>query len=199
MRLSVTSFRRVVLAGASCAPLLLAAAPEAHAAGMPQLDFSNPLVTGQVVWGGVVFLFFYLALRGWALPKVDAVLQNRSERIAGDLDQARAAKAEADKAVLELRETKKAAAAEAQAHLDAVLEHERSSAAAKLAEITERLDDEIARAEAGVVAERERALQSLRPIAVDVAESLVERLIGARADRAVVEAAVARATAQTAH
>ncbi len=192
MRLPVTLIRHSLLAGISGLPLIVAAAPGAHAAGMPQLDFKNPLVTGQVIWGGIIFLFFYLALRGWALPRVETVLKNRNERITGDLDQAHAAKVEADKAVRELNETKKTAAAQAQAHLDSVLEQERVSAAQRLAEMNAKLEAEIASAEAGVAAERKRALESLRPIACDVAESLVQRITGNAPDRAAVEAAVAK-------
>nr|WP_173577747.1 hypothetical protein [Acetobacter fallax] len=190
--------RHSLLAGISGLPLLVAAAPGARAAGMPQLDFKNPLVTGQVIWGGIIFLFFYLALRNWALPRVETVLKNRNERITGDLDQAHSAKVEADKAVRELKETRKTAAAESQAHLDAVLEQEKVSAAQRLAEINAKLEAEIASAEAGVAAERKRAMESLRPIASDVAETLVQRLTGKAPDRASVEAAVARVAVQPA-
>nr|WP_173571940.1 hypothetical protein [Acetobacter oeni] len=191
--------RRSLLAGVSGLPLIVAAAPGAYAAGMPQLDFKNPLVTGQVIWGGIIFLFFYLALRNWALPKVETVLSNRHERITGDLDQAHEAKMEADKAVRELNETKKAAAAQAQAHLDSVLAQEHAASAQRLAEINAKLETEIASAEANVAAERKRAMESLRPIASDVAESLIQRLTGQAPDRASVDAAIARASVQSAH
>jgi F-type H+-transporting ATPase subunit b len=174
----------------------MAAAPGAHAAGMPQLDFRNPLLTGQVIWGAGIFLFFYLALRGWALPKVDKVLVSRSERINGDLDQARAAKVDADSAVRELNETKKAAAAEAQAHLDAVLDEERRQASSRLADLGAKLEVEIAAAEKAVAEERSRALASLKPIASDVAEALVQKLTGTKPDRARIESAVAKVTAE---
>lgn len=191
--------RRSLVAGVSSLPILVAVAPGAHAAGMPQLEFGNPLVTGQVVWGGVIFLFFYLALRAWALPRVDSVLKSRNERISGDLDQAHEAKVEADNAIRELNQTKKAAAAEAQAHLDSVLEQERVAAAARLAEINARLEAEIASAEASVAAERAKALEALRPIACDVTEALVQRLTGAAPDRGKVETAIAKVVAQPAH
>nr|WP_242010025.1 hypothetical protein [Acetobacter conturbans] len=176
----------------------MAAAPGARAAGMPQLDFHNPLLTGQVVWGAGIFLFFYLALRGWALPRVETVLTNRNQRINGDLDQAHAAKVEADNAVRELNETKKAASAEAQAHLDAVLDQERKAAAARLAELSAKLETEITSAEKAVAAERARALESLKPIASDVAETLVQKLTGSRPDRARIETAVAHQVASEA-
>ncbi|MCE0742789.1 hypothetical protein LWC05_02605 [Acetobacter sicerae] len=196
MRNPVSLIRHSLVAGVSSLPLLMAAAPGAHAAGMPQLDFRNPLLTGQVIWGAGIFLFFYLALRSWALPKVDTVLASRSQRINGDLDQARAAKVDADNAVRELNETKKAAAAEAQAHLDAVLDEERKQAASRLAELGSKLEVEIASAEKAVAEERSRALESLKPIASDVAEALVQKLTGTKPDRVRIEAAVAKVAAE---
>lgn len=198
MRLPVSMIRRSLLAGISSLPLMVVAAPGAHAAGMPQLDFKNPLVTGQVMWGAVIFLFFYLALRGWALPGVETVLKNRNDRITGDLDQAHAAKVEADNAVRELNEAKKAAAAEAQAHLDSVLEQEKAASAQRIAELNTRLEAEIQTAEANVAAERKKALESLRPIAADVAETLIHRLTGQAPDRAVLDSAVAKAAVHSA-
>ncbi|AQS84667.1 MAG: hypothetical protein ABF876_16115 [Acetobacter aceti] len=196
MRNPVSLIRHSLVAGVSSLPLLMAAAPGAHAAGMPQLDFRNPLLVGQVIWGAGIFLFFYLALRGWALPKVDTVLASRSQRINGDLDQARAAKVDADNAVRELNETKKAAAAEAQAHLDAVLDDERKQAAIRLADLGAKLEAEIASAEKAVAEERSKALASLKPIASDVAEALVQKLTGIKPDRLKIESAVAKVTAE---
>ncbi|NHO52677.1 hypothetical protein GOB87_01690 [Acetobacter estunensis] len=196
MRLPVSLIRHSLMMGVASLPLLVAAAPGAHAAGMPQLDFRNPLLTGQVVWGAGIFLFFYLALRGWALPRVGTVLENRSQRINGDLDQAHQAKADADAAVRDLNQTKKAAAAEAQAHLDSVLAAEKKAAADRLAQLGAKLETEIAAAEAGVAKERAQALQSLRPIAGDVAEALVRRLTGVAPDRSRIEQAVATVAAR---
>ena len=34
----------------------------AHAEGMPQLDFANPLTTSQVVWGALIFIVLYILL-----------------------------------------------------------------------------------------------------------------------------------------
>ena len=47
-----------------------AATRTAFAAGMPQLQFNNPLTTGQVFWGAVIFLLLYLLLGRSALPRV---------------------------------------------------------------------------------------------------------------------------------
>lgn len=60
---------------------------------MPQFDFSQALP--QVVWLALVFAILYLAVRA-LLPRVERVVENRKARIAADLSQAEAARAEAE-------------------------------------------------------------------------------------------------------
>lgn len=196
MRNPVSLIRCALVAGCSSLSLLVAAAPGAQAAGMPQLDFHNPLLTGQVVWGAGIFLIFYLALRGWALPRVESVLTSRTDRINGDLDQARAAKLDADNAVKELNQARKSAAAEAQAHLDATLEQERKESAVRLSNLSAKLDAQIASAEQVVAEERSRALKALAPIATEVTEALVQKLTGVKPDQAKLEGAVTQAVSK---
>ena len=172
------------------APLLAAATPRAFAAGMPQLDFANPLTKWQVIWGAVIFVLLYLLLSRSALPRVASVLDQRRGRIEGDLEAARKAKSEADQAVEALRQERKRASAEAQANIDRVVHEAREEAAARTREMNARLEAELATAEAQIGAERQRAMGSIRQIASDTAQLLVERVIGQSADRALVETRV---------
>ena len=56
---------------AACLPMLPVAA---MAKGMPQLDFSTPLTTSQVVWGALIFIVLYIMLSRTGLPMVASVL-----------------------------------------------------------------------------------------------------------------------------
>lgn len=178
--------RAGLLATVSGVSLLVMAAPGAHAAGMPQLDFHNPLVTGQVIWGAVIFLGFYLVLSQIMLPRVGRVLDDRSKRISGDLDVARSAKQDADKAVAELQQARKDAMAEAQANLQKTLDAEQRAADQKLAEINARLSAEIADAEKRIAAEKAQAFGTLKEIAADTTQALVSRLTGVTPDAQLV-------------
>lgn len=122
-------------------PVMAMAAPGARAVGMPQLDFANPLIIGQVVWGGVIFLVLYLLLSRSALPKVDRVLANRRQTIENDLDIAHRAKDEADAAVDELHQARRAAMAEAQANVEKVVEDARLAALHETQNMNARLAD----------------------------------------------------------
>ncbi len=55
---------------------------------MPQLDFGNPLMIAQIVWLLIIFGVLYYVLATYALPRVEAVLEDRRRRIEGDLDRA---------------------------------------------------------------------------------------------------------------
>ena len=78
----------------------------------------RPLTSAQVVWGALIFLALYLLLSRWALPKATVVLEKRASTIAGDLDAARMAMAQADGAVAELTAATAKARAEAQAAVE---------------------------------------------------------------------------------
>ncbi|MGO2958871.1 MAG: F0F1 ATP synthase subunit B family protein [Acetobacter sp.] len=190
----IKTVRAGVLAALSGVSFLAMAAPSAHAAGMPQLDFHNPLVTGQVIWGGVIFLGFYLVLSRVMLPRVGRVLEDRSTRISNDLEVARAAKLDADNAVAELQQARRDALSEAQANLKQALDEEQRIAEQKMEEINARLGAEISDAEKRVAAEKLRAFAALKDIAAETTQSLVSRLTGAQADPALVAQKVEGAT-----
>src|SRR5579863_5172240 len=124
---------------AALSPLLLLPAGAAHAKGMPQIDFANPLTTSQVVWGALIFIVLYVLLSRWALPEVGSVLQERATAIATDLDAARGAKEQADKAVDELTRATREAHAGAQAEIAQAVAAAKAIADAQAAEINARL------------------------------------------------------------
>ncbi|CUW48714.1 hypothetical protein IFJ82_01120 [Novacetimonas hansenii] len=171
-------------------PLMAMVAPGARAEGMPQLDFGNPYVIGQVVWGAGIFLILYLLLSRSALPKVEKVLSLRRQTIENDLEIAHKAKSRADDAVAELRQARKDAMAEAQANVDKVVEEARAAAEKQAQEMNTRLGAEIREAEARVALARETALGSLRQISTDTAEALIHQISGISAPLDVVTSKV---------
>ena len=173
----------------------LAAVPgRAVAAGMPQLNVHDPLLLGQVAWGAVIFAGFYMVLSRSALPRIERVLENRRTRIQNDLDIARRAKADADRASAELLSTRHEAAMHARANVQRIQDEARNAAEAYAAATNARLETEIANAENSIAASRVRALSGLPEIATGTAQSLVERLIGTH-DTQAVASAVERASA----
>ena len=91
-------------------------ATNARAAGMPQMDFKNPLVMGQFFWVLIIFFCLFLVVKFFSVPQVEKVISYRRSKINHDLTSARQAKSQADKAVAALNKTRHDAALEAQKH-----------------------------------------------------------------------------------
>ncbi|CAI3940513.1 hypothetical protein [Commensalibacter papalotli (ex Botero et al. 2024)] len=181
MRRFSVRFPRLVasLVGGVALSILLAPAlsTNAMAAGMPQMDFKNPLVIAQIGWVLVIFFCLYLAVKYFSIPQVEQVIHNRRSKIDGDMDSARQAKAQADKAVEALNKTRSEAAAEAQAKIDTIIQETRVSSAKQMQELQARLDNETREAETRIVQARNSALKQVDQMAKDVAQSLVKQLL----------------------
>ena len=177
------------------AALLLLPAFASAKEGMPQLDFANPLTKAQVIWGAIIFFALYLLLSRWALPQVSSVLEERASRIAGDLEAARTAKANADAAVAELTDATQRARAEALAAINRAADRAKQIAAAQAAELNARLDAQLAEAEGRIAAARGSAVSALRHVARDTADTMITRLTGTQPDTQTVDRAVDAALA----
>ena len=168
-----------------------AAGAAGHAAvpatGMPQLDFST--WGNQIFWLIVALGVIYFVLSRVALPRIGAVLAERSSTITNNLAAAEELKAkavEAEKAYNEALAKARAEAnrivaeakAEIQADLDAATAQADTEISAKAAE-SEKLIAEI----------RAGALQSVTEVAQDTAREIVAAL-GGTADAKAVAAAV---------
>ena len=160
---------------------------------MPQLDFNNVLVTSQVVWMTLIFAALYFLLARWALPQVASVIDDRTARIAGDLDTARLAKAEADAAVAEVHAATRRASTEAQAAIASAMSQAKAEATEQARVANERLDAQLAQAEQRIAAARGAAMGALRDVATETAGVLLARLTGHPADPAAVDGAVGSA------
>jgi len=158
-------------------------AAEAATGGMPQLDFST--FPNQIFWLLVALVIIYAMLSRIALPRIGAVLAERSGTITNDIaaaeelkDKARAAETAYDKALADARAEAGRIVAEAKAGVQAEL-------AAELA----RADAEIS----ARTAESEQALASITEVARDTAGAIVAAM-GGSADTARIDAALAART-----
>ena len=161
---------------------------------LPQLDPTT--FESQLVWLLLSFVFLFVIVSRAVLPKINTVLENREERIAGDLDTAERQRAEAEeikaayeasvaqartgaqKAAIDAKEKAKVSFTKAQAKLDAKLNAEADKATANIQKAT---DD---------------ALASLDKVAIEVTSDLVAKLSGGDADKAKVTKAVKAAVTE---
>lgn len=176
--------------------LLLALLPatalaEAEGGGMPQFEPAHGLTGTQIFWMAVIFLILYLILWLWLLPAMRSVLDERSQRIGSDLDRAKLAKQEADRAVAELTAATRTARAEAQAQIAAATQAAREQAAAHAAVLNDRLESDLREAEAQIAAARQQAMGTVSEVAHDTAAAMITRLTGRAPERAVLARAIA--------
>ncbi len=157
-------------------------------ATMPQM---NPeYVSEQLIWLVITFAFLYVMMSRVALPRIGAVIEERRDKIADDLDKAAEFKREAERALAayeqELNEARARAhtiIAEAREALKAETDTLRAQSDAKLAE-------HIKQAEARIREAKDEALTHVSDVAASTTLSLVEKLTGRSPEAQTVNAAV---------
>jgi F-type H+-transporting ATPase subunit b len=144
----------------------------------------------QIVWLVICFGLFYLFLKRAVIPRIGNILNVRSNRITQDLDQAARMKTEADAAVAAYEQELVEARAKANAIGQAANNAARAEAEAKRKQVEAELEGKLAKAEKRIAKIKSAALADVGAIAADTATAIVERLIGGKADKATVDAAV---------
>jgi len=154
---------------------------------MPQLDFAT--FAPQLIWLTLVFGVLYLVMARVALPRIATVIEERRDRIADDLDTAAQLKSDTDDAIASYE----TALAEARAHAHTIAQETRDRLTAETdahrADLEGQLAARIADAEKRITATKDKALTSVRDVAVDVADAITQQLLG-DSDRAAAERAV---------
>lgn len=157
------------------------------ALGMPQL--CADWMPNQIFWLVVTLIAIYFVMSRIALPRIGAVLAERSGTITNDIAAAeelknKAAEAEAayDQALLDARAEAHKIVAEAKAEIQADLDVELQKADAEIAAKT-------AESEAAIAEIRAGAVKSVTEVAKDTAKELVAAM-GGSADAKTITAAV---------
>ena len=158
---------------------------------MPQLD--PTFFASQVFWLALTFIPLVVVIWTALLPKIRGVVEGRDQRIAGDLDRAAAAKAEAAHLLATYEKTLAAARSEAQALLRTAGEKLAADAAKRQAELGTRLAAQVKEAETRIDKAKLDALANIRTVAAEVARSATTRLGGTEPSADRVEKAVAAA------
>ncbi|ESW93984.1 F0F1 ATP synthase subunit B [Mesorhizobium sp. C280B] len=160
---------------------------EAHGTFPP---FNPATYPSQLVWLAITFGLFYLFLKRVVMPRVGGIIDVRNDRITQDLDHAARLKGEADAAVAayeqELAEAKGKANAIGQQANDAA----KAEAEAARKTIEAALDQKLGEAEARISSIKANAMKEVGTIAEDTASAIVEALVGGKASKAEIAAAV---------
>ncbi|WP_040609806.1 F0F1 ATP synthase subunit B' [Pseudooceanicola batsensis] len=164
------------------------AAEAASAPGMPQLDFST--WGNQIFWLIVTLIAIYFILSRIALPRISAVLAERTGTITNDIAAAEDLKQKAKDAEAAYEK----ALADARVEANRIVAETRSEIQADLDAATAKADAEIAaktaEGEKAIAEIRANAMESVETVAKDTAQAIVSGL-GFSAEAASVDKAVA--------
>ncbi|WP_417666817.1 F0F1 ATP synthase subunit B [Roseibium sp.] len=150
---------------------------DAHTeAGFPPFDSTT--FASQILWLAITFGLFYWIMKNVAVPRIAGILEDRKDRIAGDLAEANRLKQETDAAIAayeqalaEARNKAHGIAHDTRAKLKSENEARREKAESELA-------DKLAAAESHIAGIKTQALSQIEDIAGDTTIALVEELMG---------------------
>lgn len=155
---------------------------------MPQLTIAD--FPPQLVWLAITFVVLYFLMARVAIPRISDVLENRQNRIATDLEEARKLSDDADNAKAEYE----AALADARSKAHGIVSELKATMAkeqdASKAELDAKLAEKAKDAEAGINAAKDTALSHVREIASSTAKIAVSKLVSIDVSDADANAAV---------
>nr|WP_298682012.1 F0F1 ATP synthase subunit B' [uncultured Dongia sp.] len=155
---------------------------------MPQFD--PAIFSPLLVWLVLTFVALYLLMSKLALPKVAAIIDQRAERIEGNLAKAEQLRAEAAGVLAAYEKAIADAKAGAQAELAKAGADIAAETAKREAEFGKRLAEQTRTAETRIKAAKTEALAQVKAIATDLAGGIAGKLTGAGVDANAAGAAV---------
>lgn len=155
---------------------------------MPQFD--PAIFSPLLVWLAVTFVALYVLMSKFALPKVATIIDQRSERIEGNLAKAEQLKSDAAAVLAAYEKAIADARAAAQAELAKAAAEIAAETARREADFAKRLGEQTKIAEGRIKATQAEALAQVKSIASDLAAGIANKLTGAGVDQSSAGAAV---------
>jgi F-type H+-transporting ATPase subunit b len=146
----------------------------------------------ELLVGALAFAVLFYFMWKWVLPRVSALLQERRDKIQGDLERAEETRRQAEQELAGYRQQ----LANARAESNGIIEEARKTAEQLRADIQARAEREaaatVAKAQEEIRAERDRVFQELRGEIGEIAVTLAGRVVGesldARAHQRLIDA-----------
>jgi F-type H+-transporting ATPase subunit b len=136
----------------------------------------------ELLVGALAFAVLFFFVWKWVLPRVNALLEERRQKIQGDLERAEHTRTQAEQELAGYREQ----LANARQESNGIIEEARKTAEQLRADIQARAEREaaatVAKAQEEIRAERDRVFQELRGEIGEIAVELAERVVGASLD-----------------
>lgn len=152
---------------------------------MPQFDFANVFLP-QLFWLSVLFAILYFGVVRLTLPKLGKVMEERENKVSGDIELAEKAKLASDQLNEDYETGLLVARDEARKMLADAKSKATASVEKKSANAQKKADETITAAQVEIEKARTSAMKEIETVAADGASSIVERLTGKSPTKAVV-------------
>src|SRR5690606_6291422 len=168
---------------------VIGAGGEEHVSGVfPPFDATT--FPSQLLWLAITFAALYFVMKKVALPRIGDILEERRDRIEGDLAEAERLRQKTDQAIASYE----AALAEARSNAHTIAEAARAENKSKLeaarAKVEANLAKKVTEAEARIAETKTEALGHVDEIATETAQAVVAQLVGNVSDADAREAVV---------
>jgi len=141
----------------------------------------------ELIVGALAFFILFFFMWKWVLPRVNAILEERRQKIQGQLEQAEATKREADQLLDRYRQQ----LAQARDEANRIIEEARTTSEDLRRDLQAKAEEQaqatVARAQDEIRAERDRVFEELRAQVGEIAVELAGRVVGEELDRAAHE------------
>jgi F-type H+-transporting ATPase subunit b len=136
----------------------------------------------ELIVGALAFFILYFFMWKWVLPRLNTALEERRQKIQGEMERAEATRKDAEKLQEEYRKQLAGARDEA----NKIIDEARTTAEQLRRNLQATAEEEaqatVARAQEEIRAERDRAFQELRAQIGSIAVELAERVVGQSLD-----------------
>lgn len=157
---------------------------------MPQLSQLSQVYLSQFLWLAIALAFVFFVVARGMVPKIQATVDAREQRIAGDLAAAQAARATADETEAAWRERMDSARAEAARIAQDAKSQSAQDTEGKVKAAADQINAKVEAAQGSIRDALSSARAEIEAVATEATQEMVQRVAGLTVDPNAAAAAV---------
>jgi F-type H+-transporting ATPase subunit b len=157
---------------------------------MPQLSQLSQVYLSQFLWLAIALAFVFFVVARGMVPKIQATVDAREQRIAKDLEAAQAARATADETEAAWRERMDSARSEAARIAEAAKAESARDTEGKVKAAADQINAKVEAAQGGIRDALASARAEIEAVAAEATQEMVRRVAGLNVDTNDAAAAV---------
>jgi F-type H+-transporting ATPase subunit b len=150
---------------------------------MPQLSQLSQVYLSQFLWLALALAFIFFVIARGMVPKIQATVDAREQKIAGDLERAQAARAEADETEAAWRARMDAARGEAARIAQEAKQASARDSEAKVRKAADKINSKVESAQVRIREAVGSARAEIEAVAAEATQEMVARISGIKVDR----------------